>query len=248
MNPLDPLFREAGTALNPDRHDTESLLRRKEAHPRIFASLWQQTPRPIGGSIIKVEWLKTIHPELIPPEKDMKIVRAYDLAFGRRVASADIKYTACAKVGMYPHKDGTFTFYLLEVQRWKALWPETKRRICSLAFSDTSHVIIGMEAGGPQRAASDDLQTVTELRNFKIVTDTPVGDKESRAWTWIDRAERGTLLLKEDSWNKDFISECEIFPGSYTDQVDALSLAMKILTPYSHRSVTTILYTEGLYS
>ena len=48
--------RELGSALWPERHSLERLLKAKKANPRAFSSLYQQDPRPAEGGLVYPSW------------------------------------------------------------------------------------------------------------------------------------------------------------------------------------------------
>ena len=60
------------------------------------------------------------------------------------------------------------------------------------------------------------------------------GDKYTRALTWANLAEDGKVIIVRGRWTDEFIEEACIFPGGrHDDQIDAVSLAVKMLSSKS---------------
>ncbi len=56
------------------------------------------------------------------------------------------------------------------------------------------------------------------------------GDKFSRALSWANRAEAGKVILVRGPWINEFLDEVCQFPhGTHDDQVDAVSIAVKLM-------------------
>ena len=61
-----------------------------------------------------------------------------------------------------------------------------------------------------------------------IRTDT---DKVTRSLLWAAKAEAGKVILVRGPWIEDFIEEVCSFPnGAHDDQIDAMSLAFRMMT------------------
>jgi predicted phage terminase large subunit-like protein len=62
------------------------------------------------------------------------------------------------------------------------------------------------------------------------------GDKFTRALAWANRAEAGKIALVRGGWIDDFIEEACRFPhGKHDDQIDAVSLAVQMMTVRKRR-------------
>jgi len=56
-------------------------------------------------------------------------------------------------------------------------------------------------------------------------------DKYTRALTWANLAEDGKVILVRGDWTDAFIQEACSFPGGrHDDQIDAVSLAVRLLS------------------
>ncbi len=80
---LDPLGRQPGEALDPTRHTVDDLKIRELGNPRLFAAVWQQSPRAAGGNLININDFIIIDRSEVPTS-NMVWGRAYDLAFSEK--------------------------------------------------------------------------------------------------------------------------------------------------------------------
>lgn len=82
----DPLGREAGQALWPERYNTDDLARiRKGVGERVWWALYQQQPRPLEGGVWKWEWITgyRITPMAFRGVDLSRVVVAVDTAGGK---------------------------------------------------------------------------------------------------------------------------------------------------------------------
>jgi hypothetical protein len=74
----DPLGRDPGAALWPERFSEEALdVIRRSVGSYFWAAMYQQTPVPIGGEIFKQEWFRYV--DSVPENAD-RVVRYWDKA------------------------------------------------------------------------------------------------------------------------------------------------------------------------
>lgn len=247
----DALNRQPNTPLDPTRHNVADLQIRAKAAPRLWAAVWQQTPRVVGGNMINPEeWFGILHPNDMPDAKFVKWVRFYDLAFTEKeLKGYNPSFTACVKLGLWQQPGLPARLIIAHIARWQAIWPTTKRRIIDLANVDGAAVKIGVEGGGPQKSAYDDLRADKALSGYTVKKLTPVKDKVARAQPWIDKAETGMIYFVDGPYKRDFFDECLAFPNasSKSDQIDAVSGAYLMLEPYLTRRSVNVLRHTGLY-
>jgi len=219
--PNDPLGREPGDALCPDRYDIPALRRiEKKLGSYSFAALYQQNPVPIDGGIFKRTWFTRI---VDNAPDDLKWFRGYDLAVSTRT-TAD--HTASVRCGM----DTQGNIYIADGFRSRIEYPEQRRFVIERMQDerDTAH---GVESALHGQALVQDI--LREAKLFHVVprairTDT---DKVTRALIWAAKAEAGKVILVRGPWIEDFIEEICTFPnGAHDDQVDATSLAFRMMT------------------
>jgi len=219
----DPLGRNIGEPLWPEKYDETKLLKIEKSSARVWASLYQQKPRIEEGNLIKGEWFK-----FIPEEPaGIKWVRFWDLAYTEKQIS---DFTVGCKAGLWQVAEDDIRFVISDISRRQQNWPEAKRRLKNVAQIDGQNVSIFLEEVAAQKALIQELQVDPELTSFSIRGARPETDKVARAQPWIDRAESGFVYLVRGEWNKSFIDEAESFPnGTHDDQIDAVSGAYSAL-------------------
>lgn len=242
----DPLGREPGDAFEP-RWSKEDLQALKVGSPRAWHSVYQQTPRTIGGSLIKINFFQRCKPEEVPT-KNMLWLRGWDLAFSeKQVARSNPSFTCGVKLGLY--RDGNdYRYYIADVVRWQSTWPVSKQRILSIAQADGRAVKLTLESGGPQKGLVEELRQDKAFALFSITQSSPVVDKVARANYWTEKLELGKFTLVEGAWNPAFLDECEIFDnGPHNDQVDALSITYWELSKRLRSNLFKNVKVRGLY-
>jgi predicted phage terminase large subunit-like protein len=218
---IDPLGRAPGEALCPDRYDVSALRRiEKKLGSYSFAALYQQNPVPLEGGIFKRAWFSRLVEKA--PE-DLKWFRGYDLAVSTRT-TAD--HTSSVRCGM----DAQGNIYIADGFRARIEYPEQRRYVIERMQEekDTSH---GVESALHGQALVQDI--LREAKLFRVAlrairTDT---DKVTRSLLWAAKAEAGKVILVRGPWIEDFIEEVCSFPnGAHDDQIDAMSLAFRMMT------------------
>ncbi len=221
--PADPLGRDEGEALWPERFGRDELLAiKRRLGSRSFASLYQQRPHAEGGGLFKAEWFRNTvdkHPD------GLRWVRGYDLAATAKNSSDHTASFRCAidkQTGM---------LYIADGYRKRIEYPAQKRFVIGrmLAEPDTMH---GIELAANGHALVQDLRSEASvigrpLRGVKVS-----GDKLMRAEIWAALAEEGKVTLVNGPWIDDFLDEVCRFTGrgdAHDDQVDAVSIAVQMM-------------------
>jgi predicted phage terminase large subunit-like protein len=218
----DPLGRNPGEALCPDRYDEEALNRIKnKLGAYSFAALYQQRPVPIEGALFKRSWFKDKIVDKAPD--NLRWVRGYDLAVSTK-SSAD--YTASFKVGF----DKQGNMYIADGFRKRIEYPEQRRYVVQRMVNErnTSH---GIEKALHGQAFVQDLRRIPAVRGIPFRAVRVDTDKFTRALVWANLAEEGKVYLVRGNWNADFLDECCRFTGkgdAHDDQIDAVSLAVQM--------------------
>lgn len=216
----DPLNREPGQALCPERYDVADLEAIKLVLGiRSFTALYQGRPQPAEGVMFKREWFKTVS----KAPDGLRWMRYWDLAASTKT-TAD--YTASAEVALA--EDGTLYVRNMIRGRWE--WPDAKKIIVStmLSGNGTQH---GIEEAMHGLAAVQELRRDRTLANVVLRGIRVDKDKVSRALSWAARAEAGKVRLVEGSWVAGFLDEICAFPqGSHDDQVDTVSGGNQMLS------------------
>lgn len=227
----DPLGRQVGEALFPERFDIEAL-RPHMGNPSVWAALYQQRPAPLEGGLFEREWF-----EVVPyPKVKMKEVRRWDLAATDPKTGEDPDYAVGLKMGL--GEDGDF--YVLDVIRVRLSPGKLNNEIRKTLQKDGYRVRQRMEQepGSAGKIAIWHFARSTFLGYpFRGVRVT--GNKMLRAETVSNAAENRMIKVVRAPWNKDFFYEITHFPfGAHDDIVDALSGAYEDLTKRSNKLVT----------
>jgi predicted phage terminase large subunit-like protein len=214
----DPLGRDLGQALCPERYNHEALERfRMAVGSRVWNSLYQQRPSTDEGNIFKRQWWKYYRE--MPNRFETKIMSC-DLAFKETKTSDYVVLQIWGRVGAEK--------FLIDQVRARMDFPTTVQAIRSLRSKHLPSVIlIEDKANGP--AVIDTLKK--EISG--VIAVKPDGGKEARASSISAQIEAGNVYLPElttNPWVNDFIEECANFPnGANDDCVDAMTYALKRL-------------------
>jgi predicted phage terminase large subunit-like protein len=198
----DPLGREEGEALCPERYDVAALNKIRLVMGASFQALYQQRPSAEEGEIFKREWWKTYRE--VPKLK--WVVLSWDTAFK---AKQENDYCACGVWGY----DG-INHYLLDRWKQKVNYPELKRTAKALAQKwGPRAVLIEDKASG--QSLIQELQVETSMPVVAIGVDT---DKVTRAHAVTPTIEAGKVYLPESApWLQDYIDEMASFPNGVND-------------------------------
>ena len=217
----DPLGRMPGEALCPERYDRDALLRiKRQLGSYSFAALYQQRPVPSEGGLFKRAWFTRF---VSSPPPNLAWARGYDLAISTKT-SAD--YTASIRCAF----DREGNLYLADGFRGRIEYPEQRRYVLGRMRAEkrTSHAI---EKAMHGEALVQDIRR--DVKGFKAPLQAVrvEADKYTRALTWANLAEDGKLIIVRGPWVDEFIDEACTFPGGrHDDQIDAVSLAVKMLS------------------
>jgi predicted phage terminase large subunit-like protein len=208
--------RKIGEALNPAREDLATLESiRAILGTYNFASQYQQTPSPSGGSLVKEVWFRNYGTNDLPTPFS-QIIQGWDTA-NKPSELAD--YSVCTTWGV---KDSRF--YLLNVFRKKLSFPDLKRAVIEQDNSFRPTVIlIEDKASGTQF-----IQDLIEASLSKVTRIMPEGDKIMRLNAQTATIENGFVYLPNEAhWLADYLHELSVFPnGRYDDQVDSTAQAL----------------------
>ena len=217
---MDELGRSEGEALCPERFDRDALLRiKQQLGSYSFAALYQQQPVPSEGGLFKRAWFKNFV-DSAPPK--LSWARGYDLAVSTKT-SAD--FTASVRCAF----DGDGNLYLADGFRGRIEYPEQRRYVIGRMKVEkrTAHAIEKALHGD---ALVQDIRRGSAGLNAPLKTVRAEADKYTRALVWANLAEDGKVIMVRGPWVDEFIEEACSFPGGrHDDQIDAVSLAVKLL-------------------
>ena len=223
----DPLGREVGEALWPDRYSVEELHRMRDGMSLTLGeSVWlaqaQQTPQtPKGGKFPEDRWQFTPH-FTIDIENDCRWVRGWDLA----ATEGGGDWT----VGVLMGRTSRGQTIIADVQRGQWADLEVEERIAACAVNDPkgTHIELPQDPGQAGKAQAAGL--VRMLAGYSVRAVPVTGSKEVRATGLAAQQQAGQVTLVEGDWNGQFVAECASFPkGRHDDQVDAAATAFEAL-------------------
>lgn len=208
----DPLGRERGEALCPERFDESAIAGiRKALGPYWFAALYQQRPRPEDGNVFRESWF----PRYAGEPQGMLLRRTQILDSAHKTRKEN-DYSCVATLDLT--ESGT---YLRHVWRDRVPYPDLKRRVQELFAEWGSHELC-IEDKDAGAMLIQELQRDTQLPVIPIQADR---DKVARAHAATPLCEAGRVFLPNDGeapWLREFLSELLAFPNSdHDDQVDA---------------------------
>ncbi len=223
----DPLDREPGAALWPERYPVDELEKTKTA---IGSYEWEAKymgrPSSPEGGRIKRAWLEVIPPIDRNVEANIVWVRYWDLAATVKTASS---FTASMRMGLWRNGD----VYHTAMVRGKWEWPDQIRVMKQTMLAEMHlNVIHGVEAALHGHSMIQALMADPDLMGVTIVGISPEGDKLTRALPWIARAEAGHVKLIQGAWIDEFINEAVNFSGhndAHDDQIDTVSGGLNML-------------------
>ena len=161
-----------------------------------WSALYQQHPTPVGGSIIKREWLQEY--EILPSVFE-KVIQSWDFTFTDSASSDNVAGTVWGKAGG--------RFYLIDCICEKMDFVSSIRALQRMTVKHPAAIrkIVEDKANGPA--------IICALKNkvSGIVPYTPQGSKEARAFAVSPLFEAGNVFIpKQDAnppWVRDYVDE-----------------------------------------
>lgn len=214
----DPLGREPGEPLWPERYDLDFLLGQQRRDPLGFASLYQQRPTVEDGILFRREHVQYYTPDQLP--QDLRIYAASDHAVGTDRDKHDA--TVLLTVGVDPQGN----IYLLDCFWERARTDKVVEAMLQMAklrrplvwWAERGHISKSIGPFLKKRM----LETQTY---FNIVEVTPAANKEQRAQSIAARMSMGMVYFpKHATWTQKAIDELLKFPnGRNDDFVDSMA-------------------------
>lgn len=206
----DPLGRQPGEALWPERYGLDRLariLRRIGAY--FFGALYQQRPAPVEGSLFKRSWWQRF--SVVPRGAKRKIIYLDP-------AQSDNPKADYSVFGVWVTDE--VDFYLINLIRVQVQFPELVTMAVDLVREEDCPIVV--------EETSISLPLIQTLKGKipGVIGDKPGGkSKVTRAMGCTPYCEAGNVFLPERArWVGPFIEELAAFPnGSNDDQVDITS-------------------------
>ena len=194
---------------------------------RDWASLYQQHPRPLEGSLFKIANIPVL--ETAPSLRGASFGRGWDLAATAQIGTRDPDWTVGVKIARLP----TGGYVVLDVFRDRGGPDEVDNWVVNLATQDrmdTPACRISIPQDPGQAGKAQVLAFTRLLAGHSVESSVETGDKATRAAPVISQVNAGNVSIVRAPWNARFLDELAAFPsGSKDDQVDALSRAFSIV-------------------
>lgn len=230
---------------DPREVDGELLWRERYDEPELSelekalgsygtAGQLQQRPNPAGGGLVNVGWFLRY---TVAPARLTRVTFSIDCANKKKEVAAGKKSAGSAyNVVEVWGQDGSGIDYLLHVERFRAEYPDLRRRVVSMCIEwSPNDVLIEDKANGT--ALIQDLKKPDAViqglcsslgksgYRFPVIPIEPESDKITRMSAESSYIEAGNVSIPMVAdWLPAFEDEIQSFPGStYCDQVDTLS-------------------------
>ena len=209
----DPLGRQPGEALDPQRYDVAALKAiQASIGSRDWVALYDQEPRPDDGNVFKRSWFR--YAERLPVVK--KLVVAWDTAFESKQRS---DYSAAVLVA----QGGDGNYYLMPLIHERLEFPELVRAATEQVarWPDATHIV---EA----RASGKSLRQQMRAAGIPLIDVEPEGDKVARANTTTKYFEAGMVYFVKAPGLDALEHELLSFPnGAHDDLVDVVVYGLR---------------------
>lgn len=215
----DPMGREEGEALWPEKYSIDFLNSQKIRDPRIFSALYQCSPAPPDGIFFLRKHIKTYKPGDLP--KNLQKYCASDHAVATKQHN---DRTAIIPFGV----DQEGIIWILPDVVWGRM--DTMKQVNTIITMIQTHSPLAWyaEKGHISKSIGPFLkERQVETGAYCFISElTPVSDKETRAQSMRGRIQLGRVRFPNFvPWWADALDEMLKFPaGSKDDFVDCLSL------------------------
>lgn len=217
----DPLGRQPGEALCPERYPLEELLKiKEEVGSFTWEAMYQQRPAALGGNLIKLDWFR--YWDAMPSLDQFDVISQFwDFNF-KEAGHSFFCGQVWGRIGA--------SYYLLDQIRSKGDYTEARAAVIMMSgkWPDAARKVIEDRANGPAIMA-DLRKTVDGMVGWP-----PKGqrfdDKTTRLQGVSPLFEAGNVFLPNPDkhrWVFAYIDELTRFPNAENDdQVDTTSMAL----------------------
>jgi predicted phage terminase large subunit-like protein len=239
-NPVVPAWtRKTGDVIWPWRYTLSDMLATQRAlggpDGHWWTALYQQSPAPIGGGVLKPEQFRRFRivedgylldtpagPEVVSSASLQKFA-TMDLATSVKTAA---DFTALGVFGLaFPN------LLVLDVLHRKMEGPDLPK-IAAIVWKAYAPAYFAVESAGYQLSTVQDMRRGAQWEHpprpgLPVKAITPQGDKVTRALTLATRMSGGNIYVPERApWLAGLEKEMALFPvGQHDDQVDMLAYA-----------------------
>ncbi len=230
----DPLGREVGEALWPERYTKERLEAiRQSVGSYWWSAMYQQDPKASMAGMDLGEQLQTIPWSEVPYLDHMKLIRTWDFASTENAGD----WTAGPKMA-YDKKSGRTIILDIEDFQKSPLGLET--RVNEVALDDGAGIPIWIE----QEPGSAGVIVIEHFRRevlsgFSTNGEKPTGKIEIRATPLLADIEHGKVVTVPGPWVTKLKAQLNGFPDAiHDDMISALALGHKHLNAHKYGSAT----------
>lgn len=213
----DPLGRNEGAALCPERYDVDQLLSIKSVMMSDFECLYQQNPVAAGGEIFKRDWWQ-YYKQL--PAKFKRVIQSWDTGFK---TGQENDPSCCITFGETEN-----AYYLID--RWigRVAFPDLKR-VAIQQYDKHRPSVVLVEDKASGQSLIQELKQSTKIPIHPVKVDR---DKVSRANAITPLCESGRVFLPENApWVAEYIDQMSVFPaGAHDEDPDVTSQALNYLS------------------
>lgn len=214
----DPLGREPGTALWPERYDLDFLQSQQRLDPLGFSALYQQRPTVADGTLFRRETIQYYTPAELP--EDLRFYCSSDHAVGTNQRNDP---SCLLKIGV----DKQDNIYLIDTIWRRMPTDEAVEAMLAMAGGNMKPLLWWAERGHISKSIGPFLRKrMLETQTYiNMVEVTPVADKQTRAQSIAARVAMGKVYFPKVSWwTEKAVNEMMAFPnGTRDDFVDALA-------------------------
>ncbi len=235
----DPIGRQKGEALWPERYTAKTLTRIKNTvGPYFWNSLFKQDPQEDNSGLIDTSKIHIIPQAEVPPLNEMVLIRAWDqAATPTDNVALDPDWTVGLLIGWHPASN---IFYILSIVRVQKSPAGIELTMQTTTENDSEQTMVVLEQE-PGSAGKNNVYFTAKyvLEDALLSGIRSTGPKLLRAQGAFAALEMGLIKVVEGSHVTEFINEVGSFPaGDHDDQVDALSLGYSELKKYRKQSAT----------
>ena len=211
----DPLGREIGQAIWPERYDETALLDiKRNIGPYWWSALYEGSPTPREGGMFNSAMFEVV--DRLP--EFYRSIRSWDLA----ASDNEGNHTVGALCGITQQGD----FCVGDIQRgqWGPATRDARIKATADADGNGVRIFIPQDPGAAGKMQVKYLGSI--LQGYMVKTDKITGDKLVNAEGLSSHGGTRKILLKKAPWNQAFINELVAFRegAAHDDQVDATSM------------------------
>ena len=208
--------REAGEALHPERESLATLEKLQQTMgPDMFGAQYMQAPVPLGGNMIKREWLR-YYRKAPERKRGAQVIQSWDTAVKN---GAQNDWSVCTTFLLVDER-----YYLLDLTRGRYDYPTLRATAIDLARRYRPDVVLIEDAATGTSLA----QELPDHVNVAVELVAIDRDKVGRLYVQQGKFAAGRVYLPEGA---QFLAELEVelltFPQApHDDQVDSISQAL----------------------